>query len=263
MDDDLEALLREGASVPVAGWDFSWFAGRATEERPPWGYARLLGERLGTARAALDVQTGGGEVFREALSAAAAAGGGPARVAATESWPPNAALARAALTPFAAEVAQVADDAPLPFGDGAFDLVSCRHPTVVGWAEIGRVLAPGGTYLAQHVGVGTAAAVTDFMMGPQPIGDGRSVARAVAGATAAGLEVADVRTATLRMEFFDVAAVAVYLRKVIWIVPEFSIEGYRDRLAAMHALIREEGSFVATTARYLIECRKPHGVDGW
>ncbi|MFG2040150.1 SAM-dependent methyltransferase [Dactylosporangium sp. NPDC048998] len=260
--DDLEELLREGAAAPVDGWDFSWFDGRATEERPPWGYARRLAQRLTTARAALDVQTGGGEVFREGLAAAAAAGEAPGRVAATESWPPNAALARAALAPFGAEVAEVADDGPLPFPTAAFDLVSSRHPTVVGWAEIGRVLAPGGTYLAQHVGVGTAAALTDFMMGPQPVGDGRSVRRAVDGAAAAGLEVADVREATLRLEFFDVAAVAVYLRKVIWIVPGFTIQRYRDRLAAMHELIRAEGSFAATTTRYLIECRKPHGAAG-
>lgn len=33
-------LLAEGSAVPVAGWDFSWFDGRASEERPPWGYAR-------------------------------------------------------------------------------------------------------------------------------------------------------------------------------------------------------------------------------
>jgi hypothetical protein len=71
-----------------------------------------------------------------------------------------------------------------------------------------------------------------------------------------------VREATLRLEFFDVAAVAVYLRKVIWIVPGFTIPGYAGRLAAMHEHIRREGSFVATTARYLIECRKPHGTDG-
>ena len=27
-------LVAEGAAVPLQGWDFSWFEGRATEERP-------------------------------------------------------------------------------------------------------------------------------------------------------------------------------------------------------------------------------------
>ena len=35
-------LVAEGAAEPVAGWDFSWFEGRATEERPRWGYSGLL-----------------------------------------------------------------------------------------------------------------------------------------------------------------------------------------------------------------------------
>jgi hypothetical protein len=110
--------------------------------------------------------------------------------------------------------------------------------------------------------MGTAAALTDFMMGPRPVGNGRSADLAFYGAQRERLEVLDLREATLRLEFFDVAAVVVYLRKVIWIVPDFTVERYHDRLAAMHELIRREGSFVATTARYLIECRRPHAVEG-
>ncbi|MDT7696447.1 MAG: hypothetical protein QOI75_5814, partial [Pseudonocardiales bacterium] len=58
-----EDLVTEADSVSVDGWDFSWLAGRATEERPSWGYQRLLGERLAGAAAAVDLQTGGGEVL--------------------------------------------------------------------------------------------------------------------------------------------------------------------------------------------------------
>ncbi|MFC4058316.1 hypothetical protein ACFOWE_08425 [Planomonospora corallina] len=58
-----EDLVAEGEAVPVEGWDFSWFTGRATEQRPPWGYAKLLAERMAQAEAALDVPTGGGEVL--------------------------------------------------------------------------------------------------------------------------------------------------------------------------------------------------------
>jgi hypothetical protein len=58
-----EELLAEGEAVPTEGWDFSWFAGRATEQRPSWGYAKLLAERMAKAEAALDIQTGGGEVL--------------------------------------------------------------------------------------------------------------------------------------------------------------------------------------------------------
>jgi hypothetical protein len=64
----LDALIAEAESVPVAGWDFSWLEGRATEERPSWGYARMLVSRVAGAASALDVQTGGGEVFAEVVS---------------------------------------------------------------------------------------------------------------------------------------------------------------------------------------------------
>lgn len=55
-----EDLLAEGVAVPTEGWDFSWFEGRATEERPSWGYAVALADRLAAANAALDIQTGEG-----------------------------------------------------------------------------------------------------------------------------------------------------------------------------------------------------------
>ena len=32
--------MAEAAAAPVEGWDFSWFEGHATEERPPWGDTR-------------------------------------------------------------------------------------------------------------------------------------------------------------------------------------------------------------------------------
>ncbi|MDT5257342.1 MAG: hypothetical protein QOD10_2422, partial [Mycobacterium sp.] len=44
MSRTFEDLVAEADSVSVDGWDFSWLDGRATEERPPWGYSRLLAE---------------------------------------------------------------------------------------------------------------------------------------------------------------------------------------------------------------------------
>jgi SAM-dependent methyltransferase len=245
-----EELLAEGESVPVEGWDFSWFEGRATEERPSWGYSRLMGERMALASAGLDIQTGGGEVLAGIPKA-------PPVLAATESWPPNIEIARRNLQPLGGTVVEVADDAPLPFPDGSFDLVVSRHPTVTVWDEIARVLQPGGTYLSQQVGAGTVRELTDFMMGPQPVGDGRSTELAAAEAERVGLEVVDLRHESLRTEFFDLAAVVHFLRKVIWIVPGFTVDDYRSRLAEMHRHIERHGSFVAHTQRFLIETRKP------
>lgn len=243
-----DELVAEGQAVPIEGWDFSWFEGRATEERPSWGYAKLLAARMGRAESALDIQTGGGEVLASIPVA-------PPVLVATESWPPNVELARRALAKFGATVAGVGDAAELPFPSGHFDLVVSRHPVVTRWDEVHRVLSPGGTYLSQAVGAGSVRELTDFMMGPQPVSPSRSPMVTVAAAEAAGLEVVGLRQAALRMEFFDIAAVVHFLRKVIWTVPGFTVEAYRDRLAVLHDFIERHGPFVAYSQRFLIEAR--------
>jgi SAM-dependent methyltransferase len=249
-----EELVAEGDSEPVEGWDFSWFEGRATEERPRWAYARNLVTRVAKAGAVLDVQTGGGEVFAGVLRQADNV---PGMVAATEPWPPNVDIARTNLAPFGGEVTQVADDEDLPYPSESFDLVISRHPTNVVWKEIWRVLETGGLYFSQEVGPGSNRELTDFMMGRQPVSDDRDPRRAVADAVDAGLDVVDLREQSLEVRFFDVGAVVYFLRKVLWTVPGFSVEGYRDRMVAMDETIRLDGSFVSYAQRFLIEARRP------
>lgn len=140
-----EELLAEAAAVDVSGWDFSWLEGRATEERPPWGYQKLMGERIAA-----------------------------------------------------------------------------------------------------------------FFHGPGPRGAvDRDPGLARTEAERAGLEVADLRTAELKMEFFDVGAMVYFLRKVVWFAPDFTVEKYRDRLKALHEKIQSDGPFTACSRRFLIEARKP------
>ncbi len=241
--------MAEGAAAPVEGWDFSWFEGRATEERPPWGYARLMGEHMARASAALDIETGGGEVLATAMSP-------PPVLVATESWPPNVTIARARLRELGGHVVAVADAPTLPFVAESFDLVVSRHPVTVLWGEIARVLRPGAVYLSQQIGAGTTRELTEFMMGPKPVNPSRSPEHARAAAEAAGLEVLDVRACALRVEFFDVGAVVHFLRKVRWTVPDFTPEAYAGRLRRMHELIERDGSFVSTARRLLVEARR-------
>ncbi|MFB9430585.1 class I SAM-dependent methyltransferase [Streptoalloteichus tenebrarius] len=246
-----EDLVAEADSVSVEGWDFSWLDGRATEERPSWGYQRLISERLASVSAALDVQTGGGEVLAGVTRF-------PPTMAATESWPPNLTKATKLLHPRGVVVVANQGAPPLPFGDEAFDLVTSRHPAEVWWDEIARVLRPGGTYLAQHVGPASVFELTEHFLGPRPEARRkRHPDDERAEAEAAGLEVVDQRWERLRTEFFDIGAVVYFLRKVIWIVPGFSVDRHRDRLRELHERIERDGSFVAHSSRVLVEARKP------
>lgn len=244
-------LVAEAEAVSVDGWDFSWLDGRATEERPSWRYAESMAERLTRASAALDIQTGGGEVLASAPTL-------PPTTVATESWPPNVARATALLHPLGVVVVADQDEPPLPFADEAFDLVVSRHPVKAWWGEIARVLKPGGRYFSQEVGPASVFELVEYFLGPQPpeARSARDPERARADAEAAGLEVVDLRTASLRTEFRDIGAVIYFLRKVVWMVPDFSAEKYRPQLAALHERIESEGPFTATTTRFLIEAVK-------
>jgi SAM-dependent methyltransferase len=245
-----EQLLAEAQAVPVDGWDFSWFDGRASEQRPSWGYARLMGSRMAAADAALDLQTGGGEVL-------AGIPRPPALLCATESWPPNLRIARRNLEPLGGFVVQAGDRQPLPFRSETFDLVVSRHPTTVLWHEIARVLRPGGRYLAQQIGIGSNRELYEFLMGPLPHPEGNGSERALRELTEAGLVAEDVRHESLVVRFVDIVAGVVFLRKVVWTVPDFSVRRYRARLADLHEQIRRTGPFVSHSQRVLVEAVKP------
>ncbi|WP_067885263.1 class I SAM-dependent methyltransferase [Nocardia vaccinii] len=250
MERAFEELLDEAAAAPVEGWDFSWLDGRASEQRPSWGYQRLMSARLKTATAALDIQTGGGEVLAEAEVF-------PPTMAATESWPPNLAKATALLHPRGVVVVADPDDPPLPFADAAFDLVTSRHPVTIWWDEIARVLRPGGTYLAQHVGPASVFELVEYFLGSQPEARrGRHPDDEAADAETAALQILDLRTERLRIEFHDIGAVVYFLRKVIWMVPGFTVDEHLDRLRLLHNQIQQQGPFIAHSARTLIEAIK-------
>ncbi len=256
MGSTFEQRLAEGVAAPVDGWEFSWFEGRATEERPTWGYSDRVVPRMASAASVLDIQTGGGELLAELLVRSSSS---PRRVVATESFPPNVGIAAAVLARCGVSVIEAAEGDPLPFVADRFDLVISRHPTVTVWPEIARVLEPGATYLSQQVGPGSNRELTDFMMGPQPVSDRRSAERAGIEAEQAGLEVVDLRQASLEVTFLDVGAVVAFLRKVPWTVPGFSAEAYRERLADLHEQIARNGPFVSHAQRFLIEAVKRPG----
>src|ERR1700757_2600709 len=201
MSRTFEDLVAEADSVSVDGWDFSWLDGRETEEKPSWGYQRLQSKRLASVSAACDVDTGGGEVLAGAASF-------PPTMVATESWPPNAALATKLLHPRGVVVVATRDEASLPFADEAFDLVTSRHATVVKWQEIARVLRPGGSYLAQQIGPATMSGLYEYFLGPQPHKWAELQPELqTKQAQAAGLQLIQMRMERLRAEFFDIGAV--------------------------------------------------------
>lgn len=251
-----DELVAEAVAADITGWGFDWIVGRATEQRPEWKYSKLLADQLSRVESALDLDTGGGELLAEVRTL-------PARMAAVESWPPNAQRARELLEPRGVQVIDTTQGAPMPFADESFGLVTARHPLRPDWTEIHRVLVPGGCYFAQHVGPASAFELIEQFLGPlTKARHARDPQRESDGARAAGLVVTQLRTARCRMEFYDVGSVVWILRKCVWWVPDFSPHKYHDTLLRLDAQMRGGVPLVAHSTRHLIEARKSPASGG-
>ncbi|HEX3004112.1 MAG TPA: class I SAM-dependent methyltransferase [Angustibacter sp.] len=161
MDATFDALVEEAERVPIRGWDFRWLSGRASEERPSWRYFDRVVERASPVSTLLELQAGAGGMIGNLPEL-------PGLSVATEGFPPSVAVAGPRLRERGAHLVVTAPEpSGLPFAGGTFELVISRHPVEVWWDEIARVLRPGGTYFAQHVGPYSLRALSEFLMGPE------------------------------------------------------------------------------------------------
>jgi hypothetical protein len=94
-------------------------------------------------------------------------------------------------------------------------------------------------------------------MGPLPEVSNRDPDIERRAAENAGLVVHTMEVERPLTEFFDIGAVVYFLRLVPWIVPDFSVDKYREALRALHGGIQRDGAFATTASRMLIDARKP------
>ena len=241
-------LVDAAVAVPLRGWDFSFLEGRTVAEPLPWDYVALAREATARATCVLDVDTGGGEVFSAVAPPAGSIG--------VEPYPPNVAVATAALALHHVEVRQ-RHGARLPVADGEVDLVLNRHgrfdPT-----EAARVLRPGGLLLSQQVGRDNDLEINEvFGVPPADTGGLGSVEEAVAALVDAGLQVVRCEEAWPRTAYLDVGALVLQLRAVSWQVPWFDVGRDLEKLRRVHQVIRHRGSFSVTSHRLLVLGRRP------
>jgi len=247
--DPAELWYRE-EQQPFTGWDFSHLAGRLVEERPPWSYLDRAAALLDASTSVLDMGTGGGERFLSMRDH------WPSTVTATEEYPPNVALARRRLEPLGVRVveARLTDIDRLPFKDNEFDLVLNRH-SAFNSAEVGRVLARGGTFFTQQVH-GRSAEDLMAVFGAHPQWPDSTPEKYLPRLRAAGLEVSDVRDWHGRFAFKDVGAVVYYLKAVPWLVPGFSVTTHLDRVRHLQSKLDAGVELAFTTRSYLIEAKR-------
>jgi SAM-dependent methyltransferase len=247
----LIASWQQEEQAPFSGWDFSHLDGRMLEEQPPWSYSTRAAELMRRSSAMVDLGTGGGERLLKLKEH------WPAKVVATEEYPPNFRLATQRLAPLGVKVVEVrlTDTDPMPFGDGEFALVLDRH-SAFNPREVARMLTPGGAFFTQQVH-GRWAEDLLAVFGAKPQWPDASLAKYVPQLQAAGLEIVERRDWSGQLVFTEVGAIVYYLRAVPWLVPGFSVATHQQALLALQRQL-ESGQPLSFTARkYLLEARKP------
>jgi SAM-dependent methyltransferase len=247
---ELFDLLMTDANHPFAGWDFSHISatGRMVEAPLSWSYASKLLMPLRRAQSLLDMGTGGGEYLSSLQPL-------PPLTCATEGYAPNVLVARQRLAPLGVQVYEVGEDGQLPLEDNQFDLIINRHeyynPT-----EVMRVLKPAGQFITQQVG-STNENDLNALMGADEYQFGNwTLDYAVKQLEETGWHIIEQIEDHPVMRFFDVGAIVYYLKAIPWQIPDFSVEGYFDKLVKIHNIIEQRGYIDFQMDRFLIIAEK-------
>ncbi|MCU7730632.1 class I SAM-dependent methyltransferase [Actinoplanes sp. KI2] len=220
----------------ATGWEFAWLDGRPGE--PSWSYPDLARHLLRRAGAALDLDTGGGELLAELAPL-------PPHTVAVESWARNIPVARDRLAPLGVAVLT-----ELPGGEDEFDVVLSRHGRLPA-TDISRLLRPGGHLLSQQVGSDDLAGL-NVALGAPPAHHRWNAEVAVAALEEAGLHVTDVREEHPDVVFHNVGEVVRQLRDLPWQIRDFDTGKYADALGRVDSFIRLHGALAVTAHRFLV-----------
>jgi SAM-dependent methyltransferase len=247
--DRFEQLINDAWHHPFSGWNFSHVFGRMLESEPTWDYRQIVLEKIKSVASLLDMGTGGGE-FLSSLRPL------PSQTCATESYPPNVPVAKARLEPLGVQVFNTSKAGRLPFEDNSFDLVINRHDGYQA-ADVHRILKPGKCFVTQQVGgrnfIGLNEMLQDRVYFQYSYW---SLDFALNQLTESRFRIIDCREEFPSATFTDIGAVVYYLKVISWQISDFTVEKYYDKLATIHNIIEEAGSFVINAHKFYLEAIK-------
>jgi SAM-dependent methyltransferase len=219
---EFDPLVAEAAAVPFSGWDWSWLGNRHITAHEPDGdladqYDKRAPSLVAEAMAVLDLGTGGGERL-------ATYGPFPSIAFATEAYPPNVQLARERLGPMGVQV--------------VWNDTACQNS---------RGPEPGNRWPQRRLPF--ADATFDLVLARRTAFSPPEVARIL---KPGGL----VLTLQGRTDWQG-ETLADALLHVPWIIPDFDLNRYHERLYRLHQRIRAEGGLSIRSSSSLVEARKP------
>ena len=231
------------------GWDFSHVRTKTLPPAPPWSYVERARQLLAQADSALDIGTGGGEVYSDICE------GLRLHAIATEGWAPNSTVAYKRLYPLGIDVVQCEDQC-LPFKQHCFDVVLNRH---AGWTaeDLARILKPGGTFLSQQVDSGNWREIRRYFPRRQ-FDFNRSLLSDVEEMAKAGLEVNEVLQHERGVAYQELGDLVMNLIMTPWEIMNFDPLGADlEALLKIEADLATDDGILLTEGRALIEAHKP------
>jgi SAM-dependent methyltransferase len=244
-----ENLVSEATGQEFSGWDFRYIRDRWKESPLSWNYPQLVRNFIQPEISLLDMDTGGGELLSSLQPL-------PRVTYATEAYSPNVIVARNRLEPLGVNVVQLGEDKSLHFADCFFDLVINRHGSYSA-SDIHRILKPGGTFITQQVGGENNFELNKMLQEyPQFEYSYWTLMLAVDQLEESGLQILEQKEEFPETIITDIGALVFHLKVVSWQIADFSVEKYYEKLAAIHNLIQEKGSFRIRSHRFLIVAKK-------
>jgi SAM-dependent methyltransferase len=251
-----ETYLEQARNTPFTGWNFEYITrtGRMVEAPLKWNYYNMVLPYLLRAEIMLDMGTGGGEVLSRFQSL-------PTNTYATEQYKPNVAVARERLEPLGVKVFEIEEEkeppfnANLPFADEYFDLIINRHEAYYP-KELMRILKPEGMFVTQQVGSISVLNLKQFLTEKTEAVSNWNLNSAVEELRSTGFQIPEQQEDIQFYRFYDIGAVVYLLKSIPWIIEDFTIDKYQDRLWELHVQIQENGFYDTPLHRFIVVAQK-------
>lgn len=249
-DKKFDLFIRD-ASSSFSGWDFSYIEHRIAYEPLPWNYASEVLTYLRSVSSALDMGTGGGE-FLSTLQPF------PSKMVASEMYDKNYPIAKSILEPLGINVVTYEDKDALPFSDHEFDLIINRHEYYPP-DELHRILKEDGIFITQQVGELDFSDLIEFLEAPHYQEEGLPewfLENAINQLQESNFAILKSQESYTKTRFYDIGAVTYYLTAIPFIVLNFTVEQYKEKLRHIFLKIEHNGFYDVKTHRFFITAQK-------
>ncbi len=246
---ELYARWKRVEEFPFSGWDFTFVSATTKTEPLPWDYRKKVQKAIAGKETLLDMDTGGGEFLISIPEL-------PAQTFVTESWSPNVTCAREKLQPLNVHVIHVDDSGLLPFRKVSFDAITNRHG-FYDPREIYRIAKRDGIFITQQVGSEDWRDLKSALGHENTAADRWDLEYASEQLRQVGFEIMTNGEVTDNKSYFkDVETIVYYLINIPWVIPDFSIDKYFDRLLALHRQSMAQEWLVFLQHRFYITAKK-------